>query len=165
MRVASKQMTHVEAPCVLAIDASRDMVTAKIRAPYSIPKVSTVYESASYLDSKAMLCLKSFLVPPRDLYQIFLALPTNQLRRSVERRIQALKSKVLVLINWNLAETFALRNSERSVLQVIINVALLCQDDGFRTYVPELIQHIQHVITEQRLSGLCYQKVPAYDSS
>lgn len=111
-----------------------------------------------------MLCLKSFLVPPRDLYQIFLALPTNQLRRSVERRIQALKSKVLVLINLNLAETFAFKNLENLVLQVITNAILLCQHDVFRTYVPELFQHIQYAITEQRLSGLCYQKVLVYDS-
>ena len=27
----------------------------------------------------------------------------------------------------------------------------LCQDDVFRTYVPELFEYIQHAITEQRL--------------
>ena len=100
---------------MLAIDASPHMVTAKIRTPYSISKVSTVYESANYLDSKAILCLKSFLVLPRDPNESFLARPTSQLRRSVERKIQALKSKVLVLINLNVAKAFAFRNLENSV--------------------------------------------------
>lgn len=101
---ASRQMTRVEARYTLAIDASNNMVTARFRLVL-----------ATYL-FEVLPCTR------RDLYQTFLARSTNQLRWSVYEVMQALKSKVPVLINWNLVETFALRHHESPVLQVIIDM-------------------------------------------